>query len=184
MPGFERGGTALHAVRPRAGIRLGGRLTNRARWDAEQRVCSHVGPGRAGTRGDLRRRRGGSLGPRHALVRGRCLLRGHRGAGGTLRSGRCSSFMPCLFVFFLGVGPSALNNLNVSGRSGGGFQYVRSVSAMWLSTGLVFDVLQRQENGVWLAGMGRCPDPRRGRRILGEMIFNFLLFFGFASWRG
>lgn len=76
----------------------------------------------------------------HASVLCRCLLRGLRGA--QQHSERCSSFMPCLFVFFLGVDPSALNNLEVSGRSSGGFQYVFSVSATWLRTGLVFRVLQ------------------------------------------
>lgn len=45
------------------------------------------------------------------------------------RHGECGSdFMLCLFVFLLGVGPSALNNLNVLGRSSGGFDTF-SVSA-------------------------------------------------------
>lgn len=86
--------------------------------------------------------------------------------------------MPCLFVFFfffLGVDPSALNNLNVSGRSRGGFQYISSVSATWLCTGLVFRVLQQQESSVRLAGVERCPDLRRGGRILRSPIFNGFL---------
>lgn len=45
-----------------------------------------------------------------------------------------------VFVFLLGVGLSALNNLNVLGRSSGGFNTF-SVSAACLCTGLVFPVL-------------------------------------------
>lgn len=57
------------------------------------------------------------------------------------RLGECGSdFMLCLFVFLLGVGPSALNNLNVFGRSSEGFNTF-SVSATWLCTGLLFPVL-------------------------------------------
>lgn len=131
-------------------------------WDLPGREAQEAG--RSGMRGSVcahtwgRDMRGPASAAGRLPARAACL----RPPSRALRDGeawqhreRCSSFMPCLFVFFfffLGVDPSALNNLNVSGRSGGGFQYVSSVSATSLCTGLVFHVLQRQESSVRLAG--------------------------------
>lgn len=76
------------------------------------------------------------------------------------RHGKCGSdFLLCLFVFLLGVGPSVLNNLDVLGRSSGGFNTF-SVSATWLCIGLVFPVLHSQESALCLGGVGRFPSLR------------------------
>lgn len=135
---------------------------NQAYWDVEEHVCTYVGPGHAGT----------------CVCGGEAPCQGTAGWGGTAAQRALLEFhalLVCILFFFLGVDPSALNNLNVSGRSGGGFQYTSSVSATWLLTGLVFHVLQRQESSVQLAGMGRCHDAGSGVRMLGKPILNGFL---------
>lgn len=55
-----------------------------------------------------------------------------------------SSAFCCLFVFFLGVAPSPVNNSNISIQSCGGFWCVCSVTTT--CAGLLFGVLQTKHS--------------------------------------